>query len=140
MALSAALWLVQAAPAFTLDAQQLDAFVADVSARHAFSADELRAVFASASGKQSIIDAITRPAERKPWHEYRKIFLTGKRIDGGVKFWRKHADILERARQRWGVAPEVIVAIIGVETLYGGNTGSYRVIDALSTLAFHYPK
>ena len=98
-------------------------------------------VLGAAERKQSILDAIARPAEKtKPWYEYRKIFITDKRIRGGVDFAIEHADTLARVSASTGVPSEVIVAIIGVETYYGRITGSYRVIDALSTLAFDYPK
>ncbi len=95
----------------------------------------------AAERQQSILDAIARPAEKtKPWHEYRKIFLTERRIREGVEFWDANASILKTVEQRSGVPPEVIVAIIGVETYYGRISGSYRVIDALATLAFDYPR
>ena len=98
-------------------------------------------VIGEAQRQQSILKAISRPAEKtKPWHEYRQIFMTDKRIRQGVEFWRAHADILQAVSAKTGVPASVIVAIIGVETFYGRITGSYRVIDALSTLAFDYPK
>jgi membrane-bound lytic murein transglycosylase B len=82
---------------------------------------------------------MSRPAEKvKPWHEYRKIFVSELRIKRGVEFWQQHEDALERAYKEYGVDPAIIVSILGVETNYGRNTGSYRVIDALSTLAFDY--
>ena len=115
-------------------------FVADMAERHHLPRDEVVALLAQAHRQQSILDAISRPAEAKPWRDYRPIFLTPARIDGGVQFWQRHADILADAEQSFGVDPHVIVAIVGVETRYGGNTGSYRVLDALSTLAFDYPK
>ena len=65
--------------------------------------------------------------------------MTPERIRGGVDFWKRHGDILERVAAHYGVAPEVIVAIVGVETSYGANTGDYRVVDALSSLAFYFP-
>jgi membrane-bound lytic murein transglycosylase B len=120
--------------------REQERFRAEMVAKHGVSEELLARTVDAAVYKQSIIDAMTRPAEGKPWHEYRKIFLTSKRINGGVAFWREHRDLLERAQQRYGVPPEVIVAIIGVETWYGGYTGSYRVIDALATLGFGYPK
>jgi len=90
--------------------------------------------------QQSILDAIARPAEKtREWKDYRPIFLTRKRIDDGIAFYREHRDLLDRTGAEYGVPPEVIVAIIGVETSYGRNVGKYRVLDALSTLAFHYP-
>jgi membrane-bound lytic murein transglycosylase B len=93
----------------------------------------------SAKYQQSIIDAISKPAEAKPWKDYRPIFLTEKRITGGVQFWLKHADALKKAEDTYQVPANYIVAIIGVETFYGGNTGSFRVLDALTTLGLYYP-
>ena len=94
---------------------------------------------AKAKVQQSILDAMSRPAEAKPWKDYRPIFLTDKRRDDGIAFYRANRALIERAADEFGVAPEIIVAIIGVETSYGRNFGSYRVLDALVTLAFHYP-
>lgn len=89
--------------------------------------------------QQSIIDAISRPAEGKAWKDYRPIFLTPARIAGGVKFWRENQAALASAEAQYKVPANYIVAIIGVETLYGGNVGKYRVLDALTTLALYYP-
>jgi len=98
------------------------------------------AVFNEAQRREDILELMRKPAEKRlEWYEYRKIFLTPGRIDGGVDFWRENADVLARAESTFGVAPQVIVAIIGVETRYGSNTGRHRVLDALSTLAFDYP-
>jgi len=105
-----------------------------------FDRTELEQLFAGAERKDSILKAIARPAEKtKPWYEYRQIFVTDKRARGGVDFYRVHAASLQRAEREFGVPAEMIVAIIGVETRYGSNKGSYRVVDALSTLAFDYP-
>lgn len=93
-----------------------------------------------ANYRQSIVDAISRPAERKPWYQYRPIFVTPDRARGGVEFWEANEELLARAEQTYGVPPEIIVAIIGVETRYGKHTGRYPVLDALATLAFGYPK
>ena len=114
-------------------------FIAEMHSRHDFDKAELTSLFNQTKRRQDILDAISRPAEGKPWHEYRPIFLTRSRINGGVKFWKQHAAILSKAEKEYGVDASVIVAIVGVETRYGGNTGSYRVVDALSTLAFAYP-
>jgi len=89
--------------------------------------------------QQSIIDAISRPAEGKAWKDYRPIFLTPARISGGVKFWRENRAALAHAEEKYKVPSNYIVAIIGVETLYGGNVGKFRVLDALTTLALYYP-
>lgn len=118
----------------------VQAFINEMVTRHQFQRQELENLFSHAQKRDDILEAIARPAEKtKPWYEYRKIFLTPERISGGVEFWNDNAAILERAADQFGVDPGIIVAIIGVETRYGRHTGSYRVIDALSTLAFAYP-
>jgi len=116
------------------------AFINEMVKSHGFEREQLVELFDHAEKRDDILEAIARPAEKtKPWYEYRKIFVNPERIQGGVEFWRKNAARLERAGQHFEVDPAVIVAIIGVETRYGRHTGSYRVIDALSTLAFDYP-
>jgi len=117
-----------------------DEFVEMAVTEHGLDPDHVRSVLAEARFQQSIIDAITRPAESKPWHEYRQIFITPTRISSGAEFWRANAELLEGISERFGVPVEVVVAIIGVETSYGLNTGRYRVIDALTTLGFYYPR
>lgn len=125
---------------YTAEHPAVEPFVQEMRVEHGFSADYVRSLLAQAERKQSILDAISRPAERvKPWHEYRPIFITDKRIERGVAFWNEHREALERAEKLYGVEPEIIVAIIGVETFYGGNKGGHRVIDALTTLGFDYP-
>jgi membrane-bound lytic murein transglycosylase B len=114
-------------------------FAARAADEYALDAEEIILLLHDARFKQSIVDAISRPAEAKPWFEYRPIFVTEKRIRGGVEFWRENADVISQAAEQYGVDPQVIVAIIGVETFYGGNTGGYRVLDALTTLSFYYP-
>ena len=135
--------LLLAAPAtfaFSDDEPLVRAFVDDMVDNHGFDRDELVALLSKASKQQSILDAISRPAEKtKPWHEYRAIFLTDKRIESGALFWHEHEDELLRISEATGVPPEILVGIIGVETFYGRITGSYRVLDALATLAFAYP-
>jgi len=106
-----------------------------------FEHDYLRAVLDGAKQQESILKAMSRPAEKRlNWGEYRKIFVEPKRIAQGVAFWQEHADTLARAEAEYGVPAEIIVAIIGVETRYGRIMGSYRVLDALATLGFDYPK
>lgn len=118
----------------------VDEFIAEMTRDYGFVGEQLRDLFKQAERKQAILDAISRPAERvKPWKEYRPIFLTDSRIAQGVDFWRENEAALSRAETEYGVPAEIIVAIIGVETFYGRNTGSHRVIDALSTLGFDYP-
>jgi membrane-bound lytic murein transglycosylase B len=91
-----------------------------------------------ATYQQSIIDAISKPAEKKPWKDYRPIFLTADRTKAGIKFWQENAEILQAAETKYKVPARYIVAIIGVETFYGRNIGKYKVIDALTTLGLYY--
>ncbi|MDT8408335.1 MAG: lytic murein transglycosylase B [Wenzhouxiangellaceae bacterium] len=115
-------------------------FAERAAAEHAIDIEHIRSTLAQARYQQSIIDAITRPAEAKPWHEYRKIFVHQPRIDGGVEFWRANRSLVDKVASEFGVAAEFVLAIIGVETNYGLITGNYRVLDALVTLGFYYPK
>jgi len=118
----------------------VDTFIVEMESKYNFDGTQLTTIFSGVEVKDSILKAISRPAEKsKPWYDYRKIFITKKRIKGGVKFWQKHSDALMAAEEKYGVPAEIIVAILGVETRYGGNVGGYRVVDALSTLAFRYP-
>ena len=116
------------------------AFVRDTAQRFGIPAAEIEAVLAKAQLREAIIKAMSRPAEAKPWRDYRPIFIQPKRIDDGRAFLAAHRDALQRAEDRYGVPKELVVAILGVETSYGGNKGSYPVIDALYTLAFAYPR
>lgn len=102
-------------------------------------AGRFNVLLAQGAYQQGIIDAMTRPAEAKPWKAYRPIFMTNERISGGVKFWQTHAELLTAVQARYEVPAEYIVAIIGVETNYGRNVGKYKVLDALITLGLYYP-
>lgn len=115
-------------------------FIAEMQEKHKFSAEELNALFAQAEMLPAVIEAMDRPAEAKPWFQYRPIFMTEQRINVGLQFWNQYADVIARASKTYGVSEEIILAIIGVETRYGAHTGKYRVIDSLATLAFYYPK
>ena len=116
-------------------------FMDEMVAEHEFDRAQLEQWFAQVERKDSVLKAISRPAERvKSWKEYRKIFLTDKRIDRGVDFWSDNREALAKASDEFGVPEEIIVAIIGVETHYGRITGGFRVFDSLATLAFEYPK
>ena len=110
-------------------------------AQHDFDRDSLAAILAQAKTKRSIIRKISTPAERElTWAEYRKIFITRERTAAGTQFWLENREMLERIRRETGVSVEMIVGIIGVETYYGRITGKDRVLDALVTLAFDYPR
>ncbi len=122
------------------DHPQAQALIQELVEEEGFDRGELEGLFAGAERKDSILEAIARPAEKtKPWHEYRDIFVTDTRTDQGLEFYRRFASSLQRAEREFDVPAEIIVAIIGVETRYGRNRGSYRVLDSLSTLAFDYP-
>jgi len=118
----------------------VQAFIADMSRKHGFSASELRGVFAGVGMQPAILAAMGKPYEAKPWYAYKKLFLTDTRIQGGIEFRQRNAQALARAEAKYGVSPEIITAIIGIESAYGKKPGNYRVIDALATLGFDYPR
>jgi len=128
-----------AAPERILDLPQSRVFVDEMVSRHGFSAPALESLFTEARLLPRVVEAISRPAEAKPWYEYRPIFLTADRIAGGVQFVRAHREVLQRAEREYGVPAEIIAAIIGVETKYGQHTGRFPVVGAVATLAFQYP-
>lgn len=101
---------------------------------------DLESALSQARLEQKIIDAMNRPGEAKPWWQYRKIFITVTRINAGVDFYFKNEQVLKRASKEFGVPEEIICAIIGVETFFGKHKGTFRVLDALYTLGFNYPK
>ena len=122
--------------------QRLDNFVDYAVRTHGVDAARVRSVLAQAQVRQSILEAMSRPAERtRTWAEYRPIFLNDARIRGGRSFYATHREALDRVAAESGVPAEYIVAIIGVETSYGGFTGNHRILDAIYTLAFdHAPR
>ena len=107
---------------------------------HGLSRNRVTAIVTDANYQDSIIRAITRPAEKMPWYRYRPIFISKSSIDRGVKFWNRHEDILKRAEDEFGVDASIIVAIIGIETRYGTYMGKHRIIDSLLTLTLGYPR
>lgn len=120
--------------------QDVADFIEEMVRDQGLERDQLQKLFSEAQKRQDILDLIARPAERVlEWHEYREIFVTTQRINAGKKFMEQYADALQRAEQEYGVSPEIITSIIGVETFYGRNKGRHRVIDALATLTFDYP-
>lgn len=118
----------------------IEQFINEMVKDHQFDREQLTHWLDQAEKKQAVLDAISRPAEKeKTWKDYRAIFMTEERINLGVQFWQANEKVLDDVSKKYGVPPEMIVAILGVETRYGRNTGSYRVIDALTTLGFDYP-
>ena len=115
-------------------------FVAEMAAKHNLDAAELTRLLKHARAQPKIIEAMRRPAEGKPWHQYRELFLTSTRIEKGAAFWADAKPWLAKAEEHYGVPAEIIVAILGVETQYGQHQGKFKVLDALTTLAFNYPE
>ncbi|OAI51195.1 hypothetical protein AYO46_08485 [Betaproteobacteria bacterium SCGC AG-212-J23] len=129
-----------AQPAPYGERREVQAFVQELVQRHGFLEAELNYLFSRTRRIDQVLEAIERPAEKtRSWAEYRAPFMEERRIADGATFWRSHRTALSRAERAYGVPAEVIVAIIGVETFYGRNTGRWRVVDALTTLAFDYP-
>lgn len=125
----------------------IDDFISRLNERHGYSKEYLYGVLSHAKRKQWTLDYLARetpstPTKPKPgaWSRYRAQFLDEQHISGGTKFWHQHAAALRRASELYGVAPEYIVGIIGIETSYGRNVGNHRIMDALTTLAFDYPR
>jgi membrane-bound lytic murein transglycosylase B len=128
-------------PAFG-ELPEVQEFIAEMRIRHGFDAAPLTRQFASIRSNSAVLKAIqptAAPELQRSWNRYSARFLNARRLTLGWFFWQKHADTLARAEAVYGVAPEIIVAIIGVETEYGRNTGKFGVLEALSTLAFGYP-
>jgi membrane-bound lytic murein transglycosylase B len=132
--------LLLAGLTLSVHAMTQEQFIEDMHKRHGFGVDYLRQFFAQTEVKNAILTAMGRPGEALPWPKYYPRFVNPERIAGGKKFINEHRAILDKAERVYGVPPSIIAAIAGVETVYGKNTGNYRVADALTTLAFHYPK
>jgi len=115
-------------------------FIDEMVAKHQFDRDELREVFAHAQHQPAVIEAISRPPRAMPWLKYRASFVNKMHVRDGLEFWQENRKSLQRAEKQYGVPQEIIVALIGVETIYGRNMGSFSTLDALTTLAFDYPR
>jgi membrane-bound lytic murein transglycosylase B len=127
------------APARVKLKPNVEKFISQMVQQHQFEDSALRRIFAQLKSNEGVIKAINAPATAKPWYEFRNLFITPLRTEGGVTFWNENAEQLKRARDIYGVPEEIIVAIIGVESIYGKRTGSFRVIDSLYTLGFETP-
>ncbi len=122
-----------------LEREEVRAFIDEMVERHDFERRDLNALFADVELQARVLEVIQRPAEGKPWYQYRPIFLNPERIEQGIAFMREHRALLSEAEAVYGVPPEYITAIIGVETFYGRHTGGFPVLDTLTTLGFDYP-
>jgi membrane-bound lytic murein transglycosylase B len=114
----------------------MQTFVDRIAEKHDLDGVRVNALLMEARIEPRVLQSMATPGTARPWKQFRGVYLNRSRIDGGVAFWNANARTLERARDTFGVAPEFIVAIVGVETVYGKITGTYRVLDALVTLAF----
>lgn len=119
--------------------EDVNSFIQQMVEKHHFDAKQLKQWLGQAKIQPSILTAIAKPAEKLPWYKYQPIFLTDQRINEGVKFWQRYGSTLKKAENEYGIPPEIIIAIIGVESSYGKNTGQHKVLDALVTLGFEYP-
>ncbi|MDD2915585.1 MAG: lytic murein transglycosylase B [Gallionella sp.] len=126
--------------AFSATLPGIPQFIDEMVAKHQFKRAELDTVFVRAQHRPEVVEAISRPSTIKPWPEYRAAFVNRQRVKLGLAFWHKYRHTLYRAERKYGVPQEIIVAVIGVETIYGQNAGNFRVLDALTTLAFDYPR
>ncbi len=124
----------------SLDSSQINQFIDEMVRTHNFDQKKLRILFTGTKYSARVLEAISRPAEGLAWYKYRNLFLKNERIKKGIAFWKKHAVTLDRAERVYGVPPQIIVAIIGVETKYGQYKGNDKVMDSLATLAFHYTR
>lgn len=124
------------------DPKQMTQFVEDMKTRHGFDEATLTEMFAAIQPNTIVLQAIAPPTDPgvKSWQRYRLRFLTPQRIQGGIDFWEKHSETLTLAEKEYGVPASIMVAIVGVETEYGRNTGKFEVFEALATLAFAYPR
>ncbi|SFU61034.1 membrane-bound lytic murein transglycosylase B [Nitrosomonas eutropha] len=134
---SASCWAAQPTPISRPEVRNFITYMVD---QHQYEMNELERVFSQADFRPDILKLISTPASAITWDEYRKRFVNMQRIRGGINFWNKYASELEQARKIYGVPEEIIVAIIGIETAYGSSTGTYRIIDTLTTLAFDFPR
>lgn len=124
----------------TAQRQDVQAFIERIADTHNFERGELQRLFEQVKIQPEIIEAMERPYEAKPWHQYRPIFVTQARMEEGAAFLRQHHSVLQRAESKYGVPAEIITAILGVESRYGRYRGKYRVADSLATLGFDYPR
>ena len=117
------------------------AFITEMQQRNGFDPDALKQLFAQAENLPAVIKLIQPPADPgiRSWQTYRSRFIEPRRIAAGVAFWQQHEASLAKAEALYGVPREIIVGIIGVETIYGRHVGRFQTFSALTTLAFDYP-
>jgi membrane-bound lytic murein transglycosylase B len=118
---------------------EIEEFIDEMAQKHGYPPVQLRRLLAGVQPRPSVIRAMSAPSTARPWYEFRRNAITPARIEGGVRFWQENRPALEKASREFGVPAEILVATIGIETVYGRNTGTIKVLDSLTTLAFDYP-
>lgn len=119
---------------------EVQEYIATTAREHGFNETELVNLFTRIQPRPHIIGIFDRPSTARPWHAFRPNFITKKRAEAGAAFWRKHEKDIAEISSAYQVDPAIIVAILNIETLYGKNMGSFRVLDVLATAAFDYPR
>ena len=119
--------------------QAVQSFIAEMADKHGFDHAELQEVFGDTRFRPRIVELMNKQTKRKPWDDYRSLFINNEKITGGRRFWQSNRAQLALASEKYGVPEEIVVAVIGVETHYGRHTGRFKVLEALTTLAFDYP-
>lgn len=120
--------------------KEVQQFIQQMATRHQFSADTLKSWFSKTTPNNRVIELMDKPAENLPWHAYQERVLTDERVKQGIVFLQQNKSLLQKATAQFGIAPEILVAILGVESSYGNITGNFSVFETLATLAFHYPR
>ncbi|MDN3579118.1 lytic murein transglycosylase B [Chitinimonas viridis] len=129
----------EATPAYW-ERPDVQAFIDEMATQHGFDRAALVQQFAQVTLKPNILAVLDKPSTSRPYHAFRPDFVNDTRLRLGVAYWQANAPLLQAVSDQYGVEPEYLVAILGVETLWGRNTGSFRVMDALGTIAFDYPR
>jgi len=119
---------------------EIQALITELSTEQGFDAAQLQTMFAGVKLLPEIVTRITKPAEAMPWFRYRALLIQPNRIDQGADFWAANKAALERAEKTYGVSASIIAGILGVETRFGRVTGSFRIIDSLTTLTLEFPR
>jgi membrane-bound lytic murein transglycosylase B len=122
------------------DRAEVRAFIAEMAEKHGFDRSELERAFGRTRLDRGIVELMNRQTKRKPWIEYRALFINDEKLRDGHRFWRENRESLRTARTKYGVPEEIVTAVIGIETHYGRRKGRYKVLEALTTLAFDYPR
>lgn len=139
-AIMACCWL-NAVAAFSYEQRpEAKVYIEQMVQNHQFDRQFLVQIFSGAKKQKYAIQAMDSPAEKKPWHEYKKMFVTRSHVLQGVDFYHRNADLLKKIEDIYQVPAEIIIAIVGIETRYGANMGSFPVLDTLITLSFDYPR